>query len=1338
MRKFGQKILAIGAILLFSAVSLVAGAQNVSALAATRSNLTAIGLLTGMRWCYENGVIKSNGIRRSSFSSADKLMNELFVGSKNKDGQVWVPTQVGNTVSSSNISCEQVFTGKRPNKDSNSIKGLNSRFGTFKDPAKYGYVPDDAANNQEAGDKTTASIKITASVADASHNNSVETDSSGSITCTGKYSHQKPWIGSAYYQWQIQSCSGTLELKYHDDEGVFFKMEGGTPFGVIFAGKMSPSDEYPINLDHPGALTDIYSPDIKVAEGTAFDRAFKGSIFYKTIKSDIEKSFAYVYGDADANVTVSLEVNGDLSAGSSARSLFKFLMGNSKYAAGIAGTSLASGKKYMTRTTTTTDGITYIMNNASWTSKYVYALYFNYLSDIVKKGPFKDKVTIGDCSKDKPSEGWFYKQEANSWCKINITDENALNKELAVVKSGYLAKGTFRDVLNWLKNENNYKDLEDGSYANGSEPGASDNDEGSEEDSSTACEEASGALGWVICPVMGIMQKAVDGLYEKAIEPLLQVNAKALRTSNGADQSNGVYVAWDQFRGYANIAFAIALTVVIISQLTGVGLNNYSIKKILPRLIMIIILVNISFILCQLAVDVSNVLGSFLNTELTRLAIQIKGAVGGNNNTFFGSWILSGLLNNFLGKAGVALTIAGVSITAAALTWHAWLIPLLLTAVGFIISSLFFLLILAVRQAGIFLLIVLAPLAIICYALPNTKVLFDKWFKLFKTLLITYPICGLMMGGGQFASALLLKVGTDTQAGFFMLITAVIVSVAPFFLIPTVVKNSMGALGNIGAKLSNFGSKAGSFLGGAFVGSRLGDRIKRRADERKANLDETRAYNAQTRRLKRDTSKLNRLNNKIDRRLASGKNVKTADQERAGRLANRILATNKDRMNNELRAEQMRSGGGIEGLLGRQSRGQRDELEKIETANTLAQYKNNEIGGVDFSNLSHEYDKAGNLISRNESSLEAEYERQLDALTANPEDQEAKRKVMALQQHFATQGNPGRAIIQRAFERRLTSGASTTGLHVAARAIANDDRFIGNIKGADRGLYSMVNDLNNTRRDAAGNIIGTAADTHKGAGAAAYYGSRGTSSYTAQAMANLDDEALGRLVENVDNNTISGDELNNLAGSARAALSNPNIHVKPEHEAQLRKIANAGYAQGASSAASVSSTAGSNAMASSSAQEINNASQYIRTLNNGTKFNASANASNNEDYKLVQGMAQNATTALNDTTKTYSQEQVKAMQDVIKAARDMGVTNDVGNNFAQVDPAKIQVRGVEPRAIPTRPANFDEHGNFRDTANPMRQPTAAEREAFNQYVRERAAAERYNRQHHFTPPSGNP
>lgn len=390
-------------------------------------------------------------------------------------------------------------------------------------------------------------------------------------------------------------------------------------------------------------------------------------------------------------------------------------------------------------------------------------------------------------------------------------------------------------------------------------------------------------------------------------------------------------------------------------------------------------------------------------------------------------------------------------------------------------------------------------------------------------------------------------------------------------------------------------------------------------------------------------------------------------------------------------------------------------------ANTLAQYQNGEINGVDFSQLNayDSYDVNGvGVGSLNSNSIEAEYGRQLDALAANPEDKEALRKVEALQQHFATQGDSGRAVMQRAFESRLASG-NIAGLSKATQAIASDSRTLGDIKGADRGLFAMVNDINSGR-------------ARTGAGAAAYYGSRGTDKYNAQSLVNADEGALNRLVARTNDGTITGGDLNSLAGSAREALSNPNINVKPEQEAALRQLANAGYAQGASSSAT-SGTAGSNAMAASSAANINSAASYIRGMNGGSRFSSSANAANNADYKMIQGMAQNAQTALQDSTKTYDQDQVKAMQDVIKAARDMGVSNDVGNTFDNVNPTRIQIRGVEARSMPTPPAGFSPNGIWIGGGSG---PNPAQQAAADQYLRERAATERYNRQHGFGSGSG--
>ena len=59
---------------------------------------------------------------------------------------------------------------------------------------------------------------------------------------------------------------------------------------------------------------------------------------------------------------------------------------------------------------------------------------------------------------------------------------------------------------------------------------------------------------------------------------------------------------------------------MIYSHITSFGISNYGIKKILPRLIIVAILVNISFYICAIAIDLSNIAGQaiqdmFINIE---------------------------------------------------------------------------------------------------------------------------------------------------------------------------------------------------------------------------------------------------------------------------------------------------------------------------------------------------------------------------------------------------------------------------------------------------------------------------------------------------------------------------------------------------------------------------------------------------------------------------------------------------------------------------------------------------------------------------------------------------
>ncbi len=92
----------------------------------------------------------------------------------------------------------------------------------------------------------------------------------------------------------------------------------------------------------------------------------------------------------------------------------------------------------------------------------------------------------------------------------------------------------------------------------------------------------------------------------------------------------GVYSAWGYMRDITGIALIIVVLLIIISQLTGYGIENYGIKKMLPRLIVAILAINLSFLICQVSVDVSNIAGHGLNGFFTQVADDVGESTGLN------------------------------------------------------------------------------------------------------------------------------------------------------------------------------------------------------------------------------------------------------------------------------------------------------------------------------------------------------------------------------------------------------------------------------------------------------------------------------------------------------------------------------------------------------------------------------------------------------------------------------------------------------------------------------------------------------------------------------------
>ena len=316
----------------------------------------------------------------------------------------------------------------------------------------------------------------------------------------------------------------------------------------------------------------------------------------------------------------------------------------------------------------------------------------------------------------------------------------------------------------------------------------------SSEDVDPTCGNSGGAesLGWIVCPVLEWMRKAATDVYEDALKPALEVETKLFSDEGGG----GTEQAWSYFRSIANILFIILFLMVIFSQLTGVGIDNYGIKKIMPKLVVVAILINLSYLLCVICVDLSNIFGNSLQALFDGLPTGSPDASVSDALSSAGTTTITAVIL-LAGLGGGALVV-----------WKnpAILISLLVGALGVIIAIFFVFILLAAREAAIIVLTVISPLAIACYMLPNTKKMFDKWLKFWEGLLFLYPICGALIGGGNFVSNLLLSAGIATQ-GFWSALTAMIVGIIPIFFIPTALKGAFAAMGSIGSKITGFGDR---------------------------------------------------------------------------------------------------------------------------------------------------------------------------------------------------------------------------------------------------------------------------------------------------------------------------------------------------------------------------------------------------------------------------------------------------------------------------------------------------------------------------------------------------
>lgn len=316
----------------------------------------------------------------------------------------------------------------------------------------------------------------------------------------------------------------------------------------------------------------------------------------------------------------------------------------------------------------------------------------------------------------------------------------------------------------------------------GAEEGT-DEEETTEENIVNTCEDQTGALSWIVCPSTSLVATVTDALYG-AINDFLVVNPVTM------DDHAPIYLVWQYARNITNIVFVIFLILVIYSQLTGLGISNYGIKRILPRLIITVVLVNLSFIICALGVDLSNLIGSGLRDFFKSIqdTIMAGGIAAPDLNLSF-----LDVLTYVLGGG----SLAGIAIGAAAGGLGGLFWMLVTALIGALVAVASGLLTIAARQALVSLLIMIAPLAFVAYLLPNTEKWFTQWKNLLLRMLVFYPMFSFLYGASQLAGWAIIASATSG----FGVILGVAVQVVPLILSWSLMKMSGTILGTLNTGL---------------------------------------------------------------------------------------------------------------------------------------------------------------------------------------------------------------------------------------------------------------------------------------------------------------------------------------------------------------------------------------------------------------------------------------------------------------------------------------------------------------------------------------------------------
>ncbi len=268
-----------------------------------------------------------------------------------------------------------------------------------------------------------------------------------------------------------------------------------------------------------------------------------------------------------------------------------------------------------------------------------------------------------------------------------------------------------------------------------------------------------GALDFILCPITELLtevNEAILGFITKGL---------VVQTGGFADDSGQLRQLFDKILLLSNGLFALIFIVIVFGNTLSLGIDAYTIKKALPRLVIAVVLAQFSYFVAGSIIEIGNVLSQGILALFSNQTLQVE--------------LLGSTVN---GVASILLEITFL------------LIAFVAVLVGIFV--------LAIRQIIIVGLMITGPLAFAAWVLPNT----DKAFKFWISNLVKLSMMGPIIVG-MLAGSFVLKGAIDASGGNWIVqLGGAALPIIALLYLPKTFKWSGSLMSNTGSKIASFGS----------------------------------------------------------------------------------------------------------------------------------------------------------------------------------------------------------------------------------------------------------------------------------------------------------------------------------------------------------------------------------------------------------------------------------------------------------------------------------------------------------------------------------------------------